>query len=226
MTAQNTPAGPQDRRNTDRPRETANARAFAHTSSILPGRAACIADSMTACIADSMTDTMSGCNPCAPRGGVAQAPRRRGALIGRGGLLAAGNSWDRNPCLRARGGKRACAFAHTSPILSSSRRLHTISRSLALSCPRLAPSIPCLFFSFLLSPPFVPSQRLVSTRVESCAEGHTARGGKGEGQREGLFQPSCSHVLFIKLSDNEDGTPGSSEPAARPRAQTAAVVRD
>jgi len=76
----------------------------------------------------------AGRNTCAPRGGVALAPRLRqaprlragpfprgrathvparrrgasatpprGALLGRGGQrLAAGNSWDRNPCLRAR----------------------------------------------------------------------------------------------------------------------------
>ena len=41
------------------------------------------------------TDTLYAfcCNPCAPRGGGALLP-------GGGQLLAAGNSWDRNPCLR------------------------------------------------------------------------------------------------------------------------------
>jgi len=44
-------------------------------------------------------DTMSkeGRSPCAPRGGGAQAPRRRAGPCS----LAADNTWDHNPCLRA-----------------------------------------------------------------------------------------------------------------------------
>ena len=193
MTAQNTPAGPQDRRNTDRPRETANARAFAHTSSILPGRAACIADSMTACIADSMTDTMSGCNPCAPRGGVAQAPRRRGALIGRGGHPGGGQLLG-SQSLSSRPGRqtRVRVCAHVSHPLLLAASPHNLSLSRSLRVPVLPP--PSLVSSFLSSSPrpLCPLRGSFQLELKAVLRATQREGGKERGRGRACFNRAAA----------------------------------